>query len=1273
MKTTMRCVAALALLVLIGGVARAAVYWSTDPGQRMQAESWQTLPPDAVVADPLAGGGKAVLLKRDGPAMETTLDLKCSYYALSLWARAAQENTYLPPAYLELTVGEKTYRLRLRYNSDRNAYLPGYNTNFIIDKEGGYDVNGDFAKAKVYKPNPNGANEWWGENTRFYFPVDAAGKTTLKLRIGARSAVDLLVDRFELRDVLAPLPAGPRKTRRVLFSEEEQKAWDLLQKREPRAQEFVEATKKKLMPFGKLTDDQIWKSVPDPYMPRSIKGGPCPVHGDEVYRRGGMSNPWGGDAKAFHVTCLVGGEKYPSNAFETGDLTGGEYADDGWGHFFAKSPSSSPEEHEVWFVARRVYNLWQNLPNDIERMADAYVVTGDAALAHRAAVALAACAYHYPGYDYRYQSRQTLCGNSRGNWVGMDVKDGAGTPIVTYNDWACGKVFYSGWTGGPDHELKLMRAYDLLFPAIVQDQELLRFVGTKAPWVKTTDDLRELFDRRLLAVHADALIHRQARSANSGWESSAAVLGAIQEGPQAAAVLKELFTHANLDSTDAGGFEDAIVNMLCRDGVGLIYSPMYMFGWAQGLNAAAGVLGRIPDEELRARYGMKGPKLTSRMDGMADFARNIRVAGQFLPNVGDTERAVAHNNDHFLADVWPMWLRRWRATRDPQFAALVMRYAHTDELLLNYAGDLAGLEADAKSAAGDLQQPSRVMGGYGGVVLESGYGQPDLAKKAAVFMPFGAGWGHSHADTLNVELFSHGYRILPDMGRNHGGSKYHNIVMVDGAEQSAWSDGTRFGWLNHFAVAAGVRFVDLGARPKNYESVDRYRRAVALVDAGGGNQYVFDVFEVNGGGRHTLGLNGPPATAFTCSEKLGPAGPAATEFFKGSFKNPRQGTEAIAGPVTADWKFLFSGAGRKPQETDVHMHATIWGAEGGRILAADVTGDIPYDLASIHLDREGKDLASRFVTLMDPYEKQPFVKSARRLTARGEDAGGTTALEVTMTDGRRDVITYNASPGGRDTQLARLPSRAVEVAGELQLQGVMGFVSRDAAGKVTQAMLAGGTRLTAEGVTIEAAVSEYRSRVAAIDHASGEILLDKPFAPGVNLAGATVVIGSDDRARAYPVVSISPDGLRLRIRGSLLLYQSRVMAVDGRRGEVRVEFPFYQCKADPLLYNGCMATNESGTARWRVKEVRRQGGQAWYDADLARLEPLTLPGASGDFTTPLSLDMSLFTDADGDGRRLIYIYEIVPGSTVRLNTFVSAQRAGEGKWTVEANVPYRVK
>jgi len=1265
---------ALVALLTLAFQASAHLYWHLPPGQRMEAESWEQLPAGAVVADKLASGDKAVLLKRGGEGMAKTFPLKRSYYALSVWLRAAQENTYLPPAYLELTIGEKTYRIRVRYNMDRKVYLPGYPTNFIIDKHAGYDVKGDFAKAKRYLPNPYAKKYWRAENTRFYFPVDADGDYTLTLKMGARSKVDFLVDRLELRDVLAHLPAGPTKKRRVLFSLEEEKEWARARERDPRAKALAEETRKRAVGFVQWPDERIWDYVPDPCMPRSQVAGPCPVHGNEVYRRGGRANPWRGHAKPFHVTCLVGNEVYPSNEYEKGDMTSGKYPDDGWGYHNAESKSPYSDDRETLFVARRVYNRWQGLTADPERMARAYIVTGDPKIAHKAGVMLAKIAYHYPGYDYRFQARATICGHSHGGISGIDRRMiETFTPnISTYNGWACGKIFYSGWTGG-HFELRMMKAYDLLFPALMKDEALLKFVGSKIAWVKTFGDLQELYDRYLLATYADALIRRQARSANSGWEGSAVTMGAIQDGPMAKRTLDELFTHAHLDGANAGGFGDAVVNMLSRNGVGLIYSPMYMFGWTQGLNAAADILPRIADEQLRERYGKAGGTVGRRIDAMAEFAKNIRLAGEFLPNIGDTNRACAHTADHFLRDVWPMWLPRWRRYRNPCDAALVMRFARRDELLVGHAGDLELLEADAKKAHNDLQQPSRVMGGYGAVVLESGLGQPDRAKKGALFMPFGAGWGHSHRDTLNLELFSQGYRVLPDKGRHHGPTVYHNVVLVDGRSHAEWVQGNRFGWLNHFAAAPGVRFADAGARPHRYAELDRYRRAVAYVDAPGGNQYVFDVFQVKGGSRHELGLHGPPATNFTSSLALGPPRDQANALYKGKFKYLRQGAAKIAGPVTLDWKFLFGTNRAAPKETDVHMHATVWGAEGGQLLAADVTGDIPYDITGAHFHREGKDLFSNFVTLMDPYDKAPFVKSSQRLPVKGKDSERAAALEVVMADGRRDVLVYNGGPAGRDTQLARLPESTLDVPVSFRTDGVFGLVSRDAAGTVLSAMLVAGTRLQAKDLVVEAEVPEYRCSVASVDRTTGEIALDKPLPAGVNLAGATVVIGSPTRSRAYQVTSVSADGRRLQVKGALLIFQSKIESVDEAAGTVRVQYPFYKCKCDPKFYDGCVVTNEARTAFWRIREVRRDDEkQAWQHAPTAVLAPLAAAGKKG-FATPTGLRRDLFTDEDGDGRALLCVYEIAPGDTLRLTTWVHAARAADGRYTVRANVACRVK
>ncbi|MDP6359846.1 MAG: hypothetical protein QF473_32325, partial [Planctomycetota bacterium] len=702
-----------ATLIFISSFLQAGDFILLPEGKKMEAEDWDA-PDEPKVEDSLASGGKAVLLRRDGGALTKTLKLERSHYALSIWARCSEE-TYLLPAYLELSVGSKTYRMRTRYNIDRNVYLAGYLDSFGIHKHQGYEETETFSRAKGYhRYSFKKGVPWWGENTRFYFPVDAAGDVKLQLRMGARSKVDLLIDRLQLRDVLAHLPQGARKKHRAFFSADEEKAWERLKLRDSAAKQFAADTAQRGYQGQNWSDDTCWDYVPSPYMPRSQQAGPCPVHGNEVFRRGGYANPWKGEPRAFHVRCFVGNEAYPSNAIEKGDLTSGKYPDDGWGYVHTDAKSPFPKDQEMLFVGRRVYNRWQSIPNHVMELARRWVITRSTEAAHQAGVFLAAIAYHYPGYDYRFQSRRTLIGHGKGTWVGEPPRETDQGWTVAFNDWGCGKIFYCGWTGGPNNEIKIMLAYDLLFPFLMKDEGLLRFVGSRIPWIKTFEDLQELLDRHLLAVHSDALIRRQAKSANSGWESSAAVMSVIQDGPEAQRILKELSSRANLDGTNAGGFEDAVVNMLCRDGVGLICSPMYCFGWSRGL-IAAGHLSRVGDPELRKRYGMTGPKLASRISAMCRLARGLRIAGSFLPNLGDNNRANKGEGDHFIRELWPLFLNEWKDRRDPRYAALVKRFASPQDLLLKHAEYITDLTEAAERGEPALSSASRAFGGYGAV------------------------------------------------------------------------------------------------------------------------------------------------------------------------------------------------------------------------------------------------------------------------------------------------------------------------------------------------------------------------------------------------------------------------------------------------------------------------------------------------------------------------------------------------------------------------------
>lgn len=1244
----MHSIVGLLAVCLAVPVAHAGVHVYMEGGNRMQAESWAAKSGAVVADDAMAQGGKAVRLPLDGGAMEKSFDLRRSYYCLSVWVRSEAE-VCIPPAYLELTVGETTYRVRTRYNYE-GGYVPGYATTKWIGQ---------------YPKDSDGL--WNGENTRFYFPVDVAGNYTLKLKMGERSKVSLMVDQVELRDVLLHITPGATKKKRVLVSDEELRGWERLRGEMPEAQAFCEKTLAQVRDKIGRTDEAMWNSIPSPYVPRSY-GGPDPVHGWENVRKGGIANPWRGGGKWWQVTSLIDGKLYPTNDYEHGDMTSGEYPDDGWGCKY-KSDSKEYEDHYGMFVARGAAKQWQRTYGDIDTLAKAYIVTGDRQIAHKTAVLLAAIARNYPGYDYRYQSSETFSGyRGRGTLAGAVVRDFPCAPgqfAVAANNWGYGKVFYSGWTAG--HDAILATAYDLLFPAILEDDELLRFVGSKVDWVKTRGDLQELFDRYLLGANSELTNRYVNRSDENGWEHAAAVLGAVQDGPEAQKVLQTLVTRACLDSSFAGGFDDGLINMLGREGMSMKVSPMYNFNWAKGFEAAVDILGRIPDPELRRRYALNNPRIMARYRGLAEQAMNIRLAGgAWLPNVADTARADVQQYDLFLRPTWPMLLRTWKETGDPRHAFLGLRFAPEDELMLDFAADLGAIKAAAARVGRDVQLPSRVMGDFGAVALEGGQAAENPKDKGAVFLWYGRGEGHNQSDALNIEIISRGVRVLPDKGRLHDATAYHNAVVVDGKDQNTRGSSVQ-GWLNHFAPVAGMGFADISSRPDNYGEVNRYRRAVAYVDIADGHQYAFDVFQVDGGSEHLYSLHGMPCESFTCTPALGaPREDAKRRYAKGRYKNPRQAAQPIDGVVTADWRYT---TGKKGESSQVHMQTRTWGAEGGELCSAEVTGDIPFDIPCVQMQRKGANLFSTFVTLHSPYEETARVLAAERLKVSGEQGDCAAALAVTSKGNRRDVLAFNGGDRARETQIAQLSRKPIDVAGELTFDGVFGMVARAANGGWTKAMLVGGTQLTAQGLKLTADRAFSSARIAGVDYPGGVIRLASPLQTGVDLVGQVVVIGTPERSRAYEIASRSPDGRELRVKGSLLIYQSRVASVDAAKGRVLMQYPLCQREADPAFYDGRVLTNEACNAFWRIKAVHPGPGKNVSVAEARELELEAVSASPAGPAGPPALTPNVFADADGNGKPLAFIWDVAPGDEVRLTAYVAVERQADGTVKVTANVP----
>jgi len=377
----------------------------------------------------------------------------------------------------------------------------------------------------------------------------------------------------------------------------------------------------------------------------------------------------------------------------------------------------------------------------------------------------------------------------------------------------------------------------------------------------------------------------------------------------------------------------------------------------------------------------------------------------------------------------------------------------------------------------------------------------------------------------------------------------------------------------------------------------------------------------------------------------------------------------ITGPVTLDWRFLNGTPEYRenPQETEIHMQARVWGAEGGTLTSAEVVGDIPFNITGFHFAKRAENaMRSGFLTLMSPYEKQPSVISATRLPVSGLDAYSGHALKVELSSGRHDVIAYHGLAGQKpDTQLADVPTDTVKAGDDFSLKGVFGFVSRRKDGSLRQVFMTGGKLIRSKDFVLEAERAEYVGTVRGVDRESQWIHLTEPVLPGSEVVGSIAVIGSATRSRAYSIKRVSPDGRSLQVEGSLLLYQAKVSSVNHAKGEIGVQFlpPFLRC--DPKFYDGCVATNESHSLMWKVKGISKETVGA-----ILQVGPAT--ERSDQFKSPLNLHADSFTDADRDGRALVYMYEIAPGDTMKITTHVSVTRNENGQTQVDANVPYRL-
>lgn len=350
-------------------------------------------------------------------------------------------------------------------------------------------------------------------------------------------------------------------------------------------------------------------------------------------------------------------------------------------------------------------------------------------------------------------------------------------------------------------------------------------------------------------------------------------------------------------------------------------------------------------------------------------------------------------------------------------------------------------------------------------------------------------YGHVHRDGINFTLYADGRELIPDIG--YSLSKYrwyvtstmsHNTVVVDSSEMSVNNHSRDGGNIETFVTSPLFQQTRVGY-DRAYASVREYARELWYVPFSTGDKresYILDIFRVEGGRRHEYTLQGDAnrdavfdtdlSTSFYGPYLL-PEGVKVTEPTSNSDSGSAEGhypgyiyvrdvdrADALGNKFTLDLLVNETGVdvprlritGLLEDDGNELYLGRSPSLRLGRLRGSgsdDNHSVEQYTMPKMVLRREGSNLRSDFVTVLEPYygDERSQIDVIERLPV---DSGpkGAVAVQIMYGD-TTDIILSN--PHDEEGPL---------VSGDMELHGESGFIRlRD--GIIHDVQIVGGTLL----------------------------------------------------------------------------------------------------------------------------------------------------------------------------------------------------------------------
>ncbi|MCP4643987.1 MAG: hypothetical protein GY851_26325 [bacterium] len=912
-------------------------------------------------------------------------------------------------------------------------------------------------------------------------------------------------------------------------------------------------------------DEDLRAIIPDATVPRAFNVGTagCPTCGKAIYEEAG-TYPWIIDPKLlFKVKCPICNGVFPDNDYagyyaserEDEACLKGDYADDGWGWV-------GPNDERYWFIGyANHWILHTHVIPAIRSLSLAYVFTGDARYAHKAAVLLDRAAEVYPHTDYHVQSR-----------YGQLLEEAGGR----YN----GKFVNLIWATSNLSTMAL--AYDAVWDTLEGDAALHTLTG------RNGEQTRAHIEANLLEEGIDGVFSKHVRG-NFGMHQRALVYATlVRQHGDTEAWLDLLFAKTGGVLSELG-LNYALYNLVHRDGVPYETAPGYNNLWVRTLTSVA--------ETLRGTaYDAYAIPRTRRLyDGVLDIIN----AGQFTPALGDS------------GSVYGGMVRRPGNLQAAYRAFGESRYlAH-----LNAAGatDASGFKTHASlllpPIEGDDTRPeprqTRLLDGYGMAILNN------PADTVSMSMYYGFRGGHGHFDRLHFALYANRLPMMPDLGYPDFMNGYvpgiytwskntiaHNTVTVDATRQLT----NRSGVVRLFADGGFARVTDVDAAD-TYPQCDTYRRHLVMIDVDSERSYFVDLFQVDGGGQHDYSLHGPTGTCeihggtWAKQEKGTLAGDdvAVAEIYD----DATRGKEGYKGTY-----YGYTGSGFQHLCNVQRLQEGDWFAEWAHEKAPEAKLRIrmlpPNDTETILADAQvspvkhkelvrfaiarrtgNAGLSSRFASVLEPFAGAPRIESVSRI-----DQGSSTAVVVTRSGGLTDVVVWN--PAGSDVAWDSLGIRT---------NAATAVVTLDAGGEPLRAFFANGAQLSV-GDRVFTADAPLRGEVVAVDAKACQVQVRLDAKPETLPAAQTVAHFENGlRRTAHPVMNaeFENDILTLTTRDDILTGRVRVTEVEAQALRTNTHMEFAS------EYDGSYIADGSLAGFFPMRTVSRPKGE---DSALALVESL---------------------------------------------------------------------